>query len=197
MNNKRFPGYLVAGVIILVGIYSTVTYNALVKKEEKVKLQVNEVQNAYQRRIDFIPNVVNIVKGQAGFEQSTLQQIAEARAKATSTVVSGNELTAEKYRQQAQAQDELAGATNRLVLTIEKYPALQGAAAFAGLQTQLEGTERRIKIARKDFNAAIADYNSKVKSFPTKIVAAVFGFKPKEGFQSDSGSDQSTEIKFK
>ena len=90
----------------------------------------------------------------------------------------------------------MAAATNRLLITVEKYPELQGAAAFKGLQTQLEGTERRIKVARKDFNVAIADYNSSVRSFPTKIVAGILGFKAKEGFQSDAGADKSVEIKF-
>ncbi len=173
-----------------------VTFNSLVNKEEKVKLQWNEVQNSYQRRIDFIPNVVNVVKGQADFEQTTLIKITEARAKATSVNISPGDVSAEKYNQQVAAQDELATATNRLVIAVEKYPALKGTAAFEGLQTQLEGTERRIKIARKDFNGAIAGYNSSVKSFPTKIVARVFGFQPKEGFQSGTGADKSVEIKF-
>jgi LemA protein len=196
MKNKRYSGYLIAGVLVLFGIYAIVTYNALVKKEEKVKLQWNEVQSAYQRRVDLIPNVVNVVKGQTDFEQTTLTKISEARAKATSIDISSQEVSADKYNQLAAAQDELAKATNRLVIAVEKYPELKGAAAFEGLQTQLEGTERRIKIARKDFNGAIADYNSSVKSFPTKIVAGLFGFHPREGFQSDAGADRSTEIKF-
>ncbi len=196
MNNKRNSGYLIGGIVILLGVFFIVTYNGLVKKEEQVKLQWNEVQNAYQRRIDFIPNVVNIVKGQADFEQTTLQQLTEARAKATAVNVSGKEISAEAYNQQVTAQDGLASATNRLLITVEKYPELKGAAAFKGLQTQLEGTERRIKIARKDFNVAIADYNSSVRSFPTKVVAGIFGFKAREGFQSDVGADKSVEIKF-
>ncbi|MEP7143620.1 MAG: LemA family protein [Ferruginibacter sp.] len=196
MNKKRYSGYIVLGVGILLGIYMITTYNSLVKKEEKVKLQWNEVQNAYQRRIDFIPNVVNVVKGQANFEQTTLTKITEARAKATSVNISEADVTADKYNQQAAAQDELAMATNKLVVAVEKYPELKGTAAFEGLQTQLEGTERRIKIARKDFNGAIAVYNSSVKSFPTKIVAGVLGFRPKDGFQSDGGADRSVEIKF-
>ncbi len=196
MNNKRYSGYIIGGILVLLGIYLFVTFNGLVAKEEKVKLQWNEVQNAYQRRIDFIPNVVNIVKGLTDFEQGTLVKITEARAKATSVNISSGDVTAEKYKQQVAAQDELAGATNRLVIAVEKYPELKGTAAFEGLQTQLEGTERRIKIARKDFNGSIADYNSSVKSFPTKIVAGLFGFKPKEGFQSDAGTDKSVEIKF-
>lgn len=196
MNNKRWSGYLIGGIVILLGIFLMVTYNSLVKKEEQVKLQWNEVQNAYQRRIDFIPNVVNVVKGQADFEQTTLQQLTEARAKAASVNVSGNEISAEKFNQQITAQDGLAAATNRLLITVEKYPELKGASAFKGLQTQLEGTERRIKVARKDFNVAIADYNSSVRSFPTKIVAGIFGFKAREGFQSDAGADKNVEIKF-
>jgi len=196
MNNKRWSGYIIGGILILLGIFLMVTYNSLIKKEEQVKLQWNEVQNSYQRRIDFIPNVVNIVKGQADFEQTTLQQLTEARAKAAAVTVSGNELTADKFNQQTAAQDGLAAATNRLLITVEKYPELKGAAAFKGLQTQLEGTERRIKVARKDFNVAIADYNSSVRSFPTKVVAGLFGFKPREGFESDAGADKNVEIKF-
>jgi LemA protein len=196
MNNKRYSGYIIGAIIIFIGIFLMVTYNGLVKKEEMVKLQWNEVQNAYQRRIDFIPNVVNVVKGQADFEQTTLQQLTEARAKATAVTITGNELTADKFNQQKAAQDGLAAATNRLLITAERYPELKGAAAFKGLQTQLEGTERRIKIARKDFNEAIAAYNSSVKNFPTKVVAGIFGFKAREGFQADAGADKSVEIKF-
>ncbi|MBC7887701.1 MAG: LemA family protein [Ferruginibacter sp.] len=196
MNTKRYSGYIIGAVIVLLGLYLMVTFNSLVKKEEKVKLQWNEVQNAYQRRIDFIPNVVNVVKGQADFEQTTLVKVTEARSKAQSVNISAGDVSADKYNQQAAAQDELAQAANRLVIAVEKYPELKGTAAFEGLQTQLEGTERRIKIARKDFNGVIADYNSSVKSFPTKIVAGVFGFQPKEGFQSDAGADKSVEIKF-
>jgi len=196
MNKRSYSGYIIGGILVVMGIWLITTFNSLVNKEEKVKLQWNEVQNAYQRRIDLIPNIVNIVKGQADFEQTTLVKVTEARSKATAVTVSSGDLTAEKYKQQLAAQDELAAATNRLVIAVEKYPELKGAAAFEGLQTQLEGTERRIKIARKDFNDAIAGYNSYVKSFPTKIVAGVFGFKPKEGFQSDAGADKSVEIKF-
>ena len=196
MNSKRYSGYIIGAIVIFLGIYSMVTFNALVKKEEKVKLQWNEVQNAYQRRIDLVPNLVNVVKGGADFEQTTLQKVTEARAKATSVNVSGD-LSADKYNQQTAAQDELAGAANRLMIVVEKYPDLKGTKAFAGLQTQLEGTERRIKVARKNFNASIADYNSSVKSFPTKIVAGVLGFKSREGFQSGAGTDKAQEIKFK
>ena len=189
-------GYIIGAVVIVIGIFLMINYNGLVKKEEQVKLQWNEVQNAYQRRTDFIPNVVNIVKGQTSFEQTTLVQVTEARAKASAVTVSANNLTADGYNQQVAAQDGLAAATNRLLITVEKYPDLKGAAAFKGLQTQLEGTERRIKVARKDFNRSIQEYNSSVRSFPTKIVAGLFGFKAKDGFQSDAGANRAVEIKF-
>lgn len=195
MKNKRYSGFIIGAVVVVLGIYLMVTYNGLVKKQEKVKLQWNEVQNAYQRRIDLVPNLVNVVKGGAQYEQSTLQKVTEAIARATSVNVTGD-LSADKYNQQTAAQDELAGAANRLMVTVEKYPDLKGTKAFAGLQTQLEGTERRIKVARKDFNGAIADYNSSVRGFPVKLVAGLFGFKPMEGFQSDAGTDKAQEIKF-
>jgi len=196
MNKKRFSGYIVGAVLILLGIFLMTTFNALVKKEEKVKLQWNEVQNAYQRRIDLVPNLVNVVKGQADFEQTTLQKIAEARAKAGQVTTTASELTEENYRQQNAAQNELAAATNNLIAVVEKYPNLQGTEAFRGLQTQLEGTERRIKFARKDFNDAIAAFNSSVRSFPTNLIAGIFGFQSKEGFQSDAGAEKAIEIKF-
>jgi len=191
---KKLSGYIIGGILVVVGIWLIATYNALVKKDEKVKLQWNEVQNTYQRRLDLIPNLVNTVKGGADFEQTTLQKVTEARAKATAVQVSG--INAENYNQQSAAQDELAGAANRLIIAVEKYPELQGTAAFRDLQTQLERTELRIKMARKDFNEAIAAYNSSVKSFPTKLAAGMFGFSAKEGFQSDAGADKSVEIKF-
>lgn len=195
MNKKSYSGYIIGAILILLSIYFIVTYNSLVKKDEKVKLQWNEVQNAYQRRLDLVPNLVNVVQGGAKYEQNTLEKVTEARAQATAVNVSGD-LSADKYNQQTIAQDQLAGAANRLMVSVENYPDLKGTKAFVGLQTQLEGTERRIKVARKDFNASIADYNSSVRGFPTKIVAGIFGFHPREGFQSDAGSDKTIEIKF-
>lgn len=191
MNKKVL---VIGGIVVVIGIWLAVTYNSLVKKDEKVKLQWNEVQNAYQRRMSLIPNLVNTVKGQADFEQSTLERIAEARSKAASVNVAN--ISADSYNQQNAAQGELADAANRLVIAIEKYPTLKGTDAFKGLQVQLEGTERRIKVARKDFNEAIRDYNSSVKTFPTKLAAGVLGFAPKEGFQSDAGTEKVPEIKF-
>ena len=195
MKKKSYTGYIIGGILAILVIYTIVTFNGLVKKEEKVKLQWNEVQNTYQRRLDLIPNLINVVKGGADYEQTTLQKLIEARSKAASVNVTGD-ISAENFNQQTAIQDELAGAANRLMIAVEKYPDLRGTRAFTDLQTQLIGTERRIKVARKDFNAAIADYNSSVKSFPTKLVAGMLGFSAREGFQSDSGTDKAIEIKF-
>lgn len=196
MNSKRYSGFIIGGILVVLGIFFIVTYNSLVKKEEKVKLQWNEIQNAYQRRMDLIPNLVNVVKGVSDFEQTTLQKITEARSKAASLNISTNDVSADEYNKQAEAQNNLATATNNLIIQIEKYPTLKGTAAYAGLQTQLEGTERRIKVARQDFNEAVNKYNSSVRGFPTSLVGGILGFKVKEGFQAESGADKLIEIKF-
>jgi len=196
MTSKNISRIL-GGIIVLSLLIASVTgYNRLVKLEEKVKLQWNEVNNAYQRRIDLIPNLVNVVKGQADFEQSTLVQITEARSKAASVTASAGEPSAENIRNNTAAQNELAGATNRLIATIERYPDLKGTEAFRGLQTQLEGTERRIKFARKDFNDAVAAYNSRLRAFPVNLIGKLFGFGVREGFQSDQGADRAVDIQF-
>lgn len=196
MQQKKITGFIVGGVILLMlvlWIFSS--YNSLVKKEEKVKMQWSEVQNTYQRRLDLIPNLVNVVKGLSDFEQTTLEKITETRSKALAGL-SNNELTAENYQQQKQLQDNLAAAANRMIVQFEKYPTLKGTAAYAGLQTQLEGTERRIKVARNDFNEAVAAYNRKVRSFPTNLLAGLFKFKKKVGFEAVAGTEKSVEIKF-
>ena len=192
--NKRLSGIIIGAIVVIAAIWLITTYNELVKKQEKVSLQWNEVQNAYQRRLDLIPNLVNVVKGGADFEQTTLQKIAAARAKAQSLSVTN--VTAENVSNVTAAQNELAQEAMRLVAVIEKYPDLKGAKAFLDLQAQLEGTERRIKFARKDFNEAIQDYNSRVKTFPTKLVAGILGFSVKEGFVADAGAEKAVEIKF-
>ena len=152
------------------------------------------MQNTYQRRLDLIPNLVNVVKGVSGFEQGTLVEISEARARALSGL-NNAELTADNYKKQSDLQDSLAANANRVIVMIEKYPVLRGTSAYSGLQVQLAGTERRIKYARNDFNAAVATYNKKVRVFPSSIVAGLFGFKKKEGFEAEAGTDKAIEIK--
>ena len=196
MQKKRYTGFIAGGIIVLLVIFVVTTYNSLVSKEEKVKQQWAEVQSTYQRRLDLVPNLVNVVKGVSEFEQTTLEKIATARSNAASGASSAD-ITAANYNRQGELQDTLAAATNRLIVVIEKYPVLKGTAAYSGLQTQLEGTERRIKFARNDFNAAVADYNKKVRGFPSNLVAGMLGFKSKDGFEAAAGSDKAVEIKFK
>ncbi len=196
MTGKRLPVLIIAAILVIAGIYLATAYNTLVRKEEKIKLQWNEIQNVYQRRLDLVPSLVNTVKGLADFEQTTLENIAAARSKAAQVSISSSNPSAESFQQQQALQDNLASATNRLLISVEKYPALKGTAAFAGLQTQLEGTERRIKVARKDFNAAVADYNNTVRTFPSSIAAGLFSFKTKEGFEAVVNADKAIEIKF-
>jgi LemA protein len=196
MDSRKRLRFIIGAVILtLLAVWVITTYNTLVNRQEKVQLQWSEVQNTYQRRLDLIPNLVNVVKGVSDFEQSILEEIAAARSNAL-TGLSNSELTAENYQKQSLSQDTLAAAANRMILLIEKYPTLKGTAAYTGLQTQLAGTERRIRVARNDFNKAVADYNRKVRSFPSNLLAGLFGFGKKEGFTADAGSDKSVEIKF-
>lgn len=171
-------------------------YNGLVKQDETVKNAWNNVQSDYQRRADLIPNLVNTVKGEANFEQTTLTNVIEARSKATSIKVDPDNLTPEKLKEYQEAQGQLSSALGRLLMITENYPNLRANDAFRNLQTQLEGTENRIKVARNDFNAAINGYNVKVRSFPMNILAGMFGFKVKEGFTAEPGTDKAPEVKF-
>lgn len=196
MNKKRYTGYIIGGLLVVIGIFLVITYNSLVKKEVRMQTQWSEVQNAYQRRMDLIPNLINTVKGAAGFEQNVLVEIANARSKAQAVNIDSANVDASKFQEQNAAQNGLANASNKIIITIEKYPELKGTESFLALQTDLLGTERRIKVARKDFNEVVRDYNSSVRSFPTNLVAGIFGFKAKDGFEADAGADKATEIKF-
>ncbi|MGE9314907.1 LemA family protein [Niabella sp. CJ426] len=194
MPQKRFSGYLIGAFIVLLGLYLIVAYNSLVRKEEKMEQTWADVQSTYQRRLDLTPNLVNTVKGMASFEQETLVQVTEARSNALSA--SGAGLSVDNYNRQSSLQDTLAAASNRLIAVIEKYPVLRGTEAYRGLQVQLEGNERRIKVARADFNAAVRDYNEAARSFPKSLVAKLFGFEVKEGFKAVAGAQNNVDIKF-
>lgn len=194
MRKKTVALWITGAVLVILFVYGYITYNSLVSQEEKLDQQWAEVQNTYQRRLNLVPNLVNVVKGGSEFEQSTLDSIAAARGRAMAGTSS--EVTAENYSEQVTLQDSLAAATNRLIIRIENYPVLKGTDAYAGLQTQLEGTERRIQVARNDFNKAVASYNNKVRSFPSNIVAGLFGFERKEGFEAVPGADKAIKITF-
>ncbi|AHF15442.1 LemA family protein [Niabella soli] len=190
---KRSYLYGIAAAVIVL-LYGIISYNKLVKKQENVQQKWSEVQSTYQRRLDLTPNLVNVVKGLSNFEHNTFVAVADARNKAMQGT--GSDLNAANYNKQSALQDSLAAASNRMIISIEKYPELHGTEAYRGLQTQLEGNERRIKVAREDFNAAVADYNKTVRSFPTNLSAGMLGFKAMDGFKADPGADKNVEIKF-
>lgn len=192
---KAILWVILALVVILVFI-GCGSYNGLVSQDETVKNAWNKVQSDYQRRADLIPNLVNTVKGEASFERGTLNDVINARARATSMQVSPENLTPENIQKFQQAQAQLSGSLSRLLVTVEQYPNLRANDAFRNLQTQLEGTENRIKVARNDFNNAVQTYNTKVRSFPTNMVAGVMGFHPRQGFTADEGSQNAPTVDF-
>jgi LemA protein len=191
---KVWVGIVVVLVILL--IYTGVTYNSLVKREEDVHLTWGNLQNAYQRRLDLIPNLVIVVKGSSDYERQTLQELAEARANAQKTIVNTSGSEVDNFQRQEQAQAAMVLSINKVIAIVEKYPDLQSTKSYSNFQVQLVGTERRIKVSRDDFNASVARYNKMVRGFPSDIPAGLFGFSAKEGFQSQSGAATPPEVKF-
>jgi LemA protein len=196
MNTKNLTLIVIAALVLLLGGCGCSGYNGLVQQDETVKKAWNNVQSDYQRRADLIPNLVSTVKGEANFEQTTLTNVIQARASATQIKLDAKDLSPEKIKEFQAAQGQLSQALGKLMMITENYPTLRANEAFRGLQAQLEGTENRIKVARNDFNAAVADYNIKARSFPMNILAGLTGFKPKEGFQAEAGSEKAPEVKF-
>jgi len=189
---------LLAAILVVVGAMSlsSCSYNSMVQLDENVKGKWGAVQTQYQRRADLIPNLVETVKGAANFEKSTLTAVIEARAKATSVQVDPTKLTPESIQQFQAAQGQLSSALGRLLAVSEAYPQLRANESFMGLQAQLEGTENRITVARKDFNDAVQDYNTKIRKFPANLTAKMFGFTEKGYFQAEAGSDKAPSVKF-
>lgn len=171
-------------------------YNRLVEQDEAVSSAWAQVENAYQRRADLIPNLVNTVKGYADFEQETLTQVIEARAKATGITVDPSNLNAEAIQNFQAAQDQLSSALSRLMVVVERYPDLKANQNFLELQAQLEGTENRIAFERKKFNDSVQVYNTSTRRFPRNLIAKLFGFDRKGYFEAESGSEKVPEVTF-
>lgn len=185
----------------LVGLFTALSlsscgYNTMVSKDENVKAKWAQVENAYQRRADLIPNLVSTVKGAAQHEQGTLTAVVEARAKATSVTVNPDDLSEEAIAKFQQSQDALSQSIGRLLVSVEAYPDLKANSNFQELQAQLEGTENRISVERRAYNEAVQDYNTTVRSFPNNIMAGIFGFKAKGTFQAAAGSDKAPTVSF-
>lgn len=171
-------------------------YNNMVQKDEGCSKAWADVENAYQRRMDLIPNLVKTVQGAADYEKGTLTEVIEARAKATSVQVDPSNLTEESIAKFQAAQDQLSSALSRLMVVVERYPELKATKEFEDLMKSLEGTENRIANARKKFNDAVNEYNSYIRRFPNNIIAGMFNFDKKGYFKATEGADKAPDVEF-
>ena len=193
--------WLIPLIIIVIGIvviwrFTAGFNNTAVAKEENAKLAWSNVESSYQRRNDLIGNLVKTVEGAADFERGTLTEVIEARAKATSVNVDAENLSAAQIQQFQQAQQGVTSALSRLLVTVERYPELKANQNFLQLQSQLEGTENRINVARDRFNEAVTDYNTYIRVFPNNLFAGMFGFERMERFQADAGAENAPDVEF-
>ena len=196
MNNISKKTIVIVAVILLLVFFCISRYNGLVSKDEAVSKAWNNVETQYQRRADLIPNLVNTVKGYATHEKSTLEEVISARAQATKITVNAEDLTPEKLKQYQAAQGEITSALGKLIAISENYPELKANENFQELQAQLEGTENRITESRRLYNEEVQTFNVSVRSFPTNIIANLFGFEKKSGFESESGAEKAPKVEF-
>lgn len=183
-------------ILICALTLSSCGYNSMVEKEEAVNTAWSNVENQYQRRADLIPNLVNTVKGYASHEQETLESVVNARSKATQITLNADELTPEKLKAYQAAQGEVGSALSRLLAVTENYPELKANENFQELQAQLEGTENRISVERRNFNQVTQDYNTYIRKFPNNLFAGMFGFDKKPYFEAEAGSQKAPVVKF-
>jgi LemA protein len=197
---KRYGCLIAAVVVVLIfGMYLVGVYNGLVGAQQAVESQWAQVQNVYQRRADLIPNLVASVKGAANFEQTTLNQVIEARSRVgqLSPQASADILNdPAKFARYQQAQDSLSSALSRLMVVVEQYPQLQAVQAFRDLMVQLEGTENRVAVERRTFNQVAQDYNTRIRRFPAALFAPMMGFQPKPYFQAAAGAETAPKVDF-
>jgi len=194
---KSFIAIIV--LLLFVGIavlWYQKTYNNLVQADESVKSAWGNVENQYQRRSDLVPNLVATVKGYATHEQTTLENVINARAKATSVTIDPTKLNEQNMAQFQAAQGELSSALSRLLVSVEAYPDLKANQNFLDLQAQLEGTENRISTERTRFNEVAQTYNTMIRRFPTNLIAGMSGFAQKPYFKAEAGAEKAPEVKF-
>jgi len=194
---KKFLPLIIIAIVVL-GIYSWAKgfNNTAVEYEADAKTAWSNVESAYQRRADLIPNLVATVKGYAAHEKETLEGVIKARSEATKTTIDAGDLTPEKMAQFQQAQQGLSGALSKLLVTVERYPELKADKSFLELQSQLEGTENRINITRDRFNEAVNIYDKFTTKFPGKLLAGLFGFEEMARFKSAPGSENAPKVEF-
>ena len=186
----------IIGAVALLVIFGVSTYNSLVDKDEEVKLKWSNLEAQYQRRADLIPNLVNTVKGYAQHERETLQEVRDARSKATSITIDPSNITQEQFAEYQKAQSGVTSALGRLLAVAENYPDLKANQQFLELQAQLEGTENRIEVAREDYNKASKSFNSSVRKFPTNLFASIFGFEMYDYYEAEEGAEVAPVVQF-
>lgn len=193
---KKVTIIIIVAVVAIIAIWAVSGYNSLVGMDENVSNQWANVETQYQRRADLIPNLVNTVKGYAAHEKETLEGVIAARSQATQIKVDPTDLTPEKLAEYQKAQVQLATALGKLLAITENYPDLKANQNFLELQAQLEGTENRINVARKNFNDAAKTYNTTIRRFPKNILAGMFGFDKRAYFEAAEGAEQAPQVQF-
>jgi len=186
--------FVVLGIIVILFFWGCSTYNNLIGVDQDVKTKWGNVETNYQRRTDLYSSVIKTISASANFEKSTLTEVVQARAKATSITVDANDPKSLEAYQNAQA--GLQSSFSKLMAVAENYPDLKTTAAFQGFQAQIEGTENRINVARQDYNTAVQSYNLKVKTFPNNIFAGMFGYHEKPFYKADPGSEKAPDVNF-
>lgn len=188
--------FAIIAVVVIIGVWAASAYNSMVQVQETATTALSNVQSAYQRRADLIPNLVETVKGYAAHEKQTLEDVVAARSKATSINLDASTLTPEKLQEFQQAQGELGSALGRLIAIQENYPDLKANETFQRLQVQIEGTENRINEERNKYNKAVQGYNVVIRSFPKNIFAGIFGFGQMTKFEAEAGAEKAPQVKF-
>ena len=194
---KKNKGLIITIVVILlVALWGILSYNGLVEKDEKVSNQWANVETQYQRRSDLIPNLVNTVKGYAKHESQTLAAVMAARSQATQVKIDPSNCTPQQLAAYQKAQGDVTTALGKLLAITENYPDLKANQNFLELQSQLEGTENRINVARKDFNDSAKEYNTSLRRFPRNIIASMFGFEKRNYFEAEAGAEKAPKVEF-
>ena len=186
----------IIAAVVVICMWAASAYNSMVGEQEKATTALANVQSAYQRRADLIPNLVEVVKGYASHEKETFESVVAARSKATSITLDPSNITPEKLKEFQQAQGELGSALGKLIAIQENYPELKANENFRDLQVQLEGTENRINEARNKFNGVVQQYNIVIRKFPKNILAGIFGFNTMDKFEAEAGAENAPKVKF-
>lgn len=195
MNMKKST-IIVLVIVAIVAIWGVTGYNGLVRADEAVSTAWSNVENQYQRRADLIPNLVNTVKGYAAHEKEALDAVMTARARATQVTVDVADMTPEMLQEYQKSQGEIGAALGRLLAIAEAYPDLKANSNFLELQAQLEGTENRISVERRNFNDAAKGYNTSIRTFPRNILAGMFGFEKRPYFEAQEGAEKAPDVQF-